>query len=42
MLAHIRSIALGHAESEPELQAEQARVEEFTNLSLDQGMPRCI
>jgi hypothetical protein len=31
-----------HAELESEVQAEQARVEDFTNLELNQGMPRCI
>jgi hypothetical protein len=41
-LAHIRPIMLGHAKPEPEVQVEQAQVEEFTNLSLDQGKPRCI
>jgi hypothetical protein len=38
--AHSCAFMIDHAE--PEVHAEQARVEEFTNLSLDQGKSRCI
>jgi hypothetical protein len=31
-----------HVEPESEVQVEQAQVEEFTNLDLDQGKPWCI
>jgi hypothetical protein len=41
-LAHIRSLTLDHVEPKPEVQAEQAQAEDFTNLALDQGKPRCI
>jgi hypothetical protein len=33
---------LDDAETEFEEPVEQAQVEEFTNLELDQGKPRCI
>jgi hypothetical protein len=42
LLAHIRSFTLDHVEPEPEVHVEQAQVENFTNLALDQGKPRCI
>jgi hypothetical protein len=45
LLAHIWLIyPLGHvaAEPEPEIQAEQAQVKKFTNLSLNQRKPWCI
>jgi hypothetical protein len=44
-IAHIQPFyALDQVPVEPEseVQAEQAQVEEFTNLSLEQGKPRCI
>jgi hypothetical protein len=41
-LAHIHLFTLGSAEPKSEVQAEQAQVEEFTNLSLDQGKLWCI
>jgi hypothetical protein len=31
-----------HVEPESEVQVERAQVEDFTNLVLDQGKPRCI
>jgi hypothetical protein len=34
-LAHTYSCTLDHVELEPEVQAEQARVEASTNLALD-------
>jgi hypothetical protein len=42
LLTHVNSYMLDRAEPEPEIQVEQAHVEEFTNLSLDQGKPWCI
>jgi hypothetical protein len=45
LLAHTYLIyPLGHVytEPKPEVQAEQAHVKEFTNLSLDQGKFWCI
>jgi hypothetical protein len=33
---------LDHAELGLDVSAEQAQVEEFTNLALDQGKPWCI
>jgi hypothetical protein len=42
LLAHICSYILDHAESELEEPTEQAQVEEFTNLALDQVKPQCI
>jgi hypothetical protein len=39
---HLLYIRVDHVEPESEFQAEQAQVEEFTNLSLDQGKPWCI
>jgi PIN domain nuclease of toxin-antitoxin system len=44
-LAHIQPFyALDQVHKEPkaEVQVEQAQVKKFTNLSLDQGKPRCI
>jgi hypothetical protein len=41
-LAHIRSFVLGPTEPIPKVQAEEAQVEEFTNLPLDHGKPQCI
>jgi hypothetical protein len=41
-LAHMRSFTLGPTEPKSEVQAEQAQIEEFTNLTLDQGKPPCI
>jgi hypothetical protein len=40
--AHAFAYSLDHVEPELEVQAERAQVEEFTNLSLDQGKPRYI
>jgi hypothetical protein len=37
--AHAFAYSLDHVEPELEVQAERAQVEEFTNLSLDQGKP---
>jgi hypothetical protein len=44
LLAHVNSYTLDHEELEPEseVQAEHARVKEFTNLSLDQDKPHYI
>jgi hypothetical protein len=42
ILGHVCSYALDHAEPEFEEPTEQAKVEEFTNLFLDQGKPWCI
>jgi hypothetical protein len=45
LLAHIWFFYLsGHVYVEPDLevQAEQAQIEDFTNLILDQGKPQCI
>jgi hypothetical protein len=39
---HTYAYTLDHAELRSEVQAEQAQVEAITNLSLDQGKPRCI
>jgi bifunctional DNase/RNase len=44
-LAHIQPFYVldqVHAEPESEVQLEQAQVEDFTNVELDQGKPRCI
>jgi hypothetical protein len=44
-LAHLQpfyALDQVHVEPESEVQAEQAQVEEFTSLTLDQGKPRCI
>jgi hypothetical protein len=41
LLAHVCSYALDHAELKFEEPMEQAQVEEFTNLELDQGKPWC-
>jgi hypothetical protein len=43
-LPHIAlgSYMLDHTKAELEEPTEQAQVEEFTNLALDQGKPRCI
>jgi hypothetical protein len=42
-LAHIQLFyTLDHAELESEVQTEQAQVNAFTNLALDQGKLRCI
>jgi PIN domain nuclease of toxin-antitoxin system len=44
-LAHIQpfyALDQVHAEPEAKVQVKQAQVEKFTNLSLDQGKPRCI
>jgi hypothetical protein len=38
----VRSYTLGDTEPELVESMEQAHVEEFTNLSLDHGKPRCI
>jgi hypothetical protein len=40
--AHAFAYSLGHAEPELEEPAEQAQDEDFANLVLDQGKPRCI
>jgi hypothetical protein len=42
LLAHICSCTLDHVESGFEEPTEQAQVEDFTNLVLDQGKPQCI
>jgi hypothetical protein len=42
LLAHICSDTLDHAEPKLEELTEQAQVEEFINLALDQGKPQCI
>jgi hypothetical protein len=42
VLADICFYTLDHAEPELEEPMEQAHVEEFTSLALDQGKPRCI
>jgi hypothetical protein len=42
LLAHVCSYALDHVVLEFEEPTEPAQVEEFTNLDLDQGKPRCI
>jgi hypothetical protein len=39
LVSHTWTFALDSAKPEPEVQSEQAQVEEFTNLSLDQGKP---
>jgi hypothetical protein len=39
---HLLHMWLNHAESEFEEPTEQPQVEDFTNLELDQGKPRCI
>jgi hypothetical protein len=42
LLAHVYSYTLDRMETELEEPMEQAQVEEFTNLALDQGKPWCI
>jgi hypothetical protein len=42
LLAYVCSYALDHVVPEFEEPTEQAQVEEFTNLDLDQGKPQCI
>jgi hypothetical protein len=42
LLAHICLYTLDHAEPELEESIEQAQVEEFTSLALDQAKPLCI
>jgi hypothetical protein len=42
LLAYICSYMLDYAEPELEVPMEQAQVEEFPNLELDQGKPQCI
>jgi hypothetical protein len=39
---HLLHIRLDHTEPGFEEPTEQPQVEDFTNLELDQGMPRCI
>jgi hypothetical protein len=42
ILARLCSYMLDHVESKHEEPTEQAQVEDFTNLDLDQDKPRCI
>jgi hypothetical protein len=42
ILARLCSYMLDHVESKREEPTEQAQVEDFTNLDLDQDKPRCI
>jgi hypothetical protein len=45
ILAHVWLISpIGHVYAEPELKVptERVQVEDFTNLDLNQGKPRCI
>jgi hypothetical protein len=45
ILAHVWLISpIGHVYAEPELEVlmERVQVEDFTNIDLNQGKPRCI